>query len=68
MARLGCRCGAEMTNTIVPSRNEINVFYESEAEEAIQMNPEIQLWDFYTGWDERNNCGNSFQNRVEPVN
>ena len=67
MARLGCKCGAEMTNTEAPSKHEINVFYMTEAESAIQMNPEIRLWDFYSGWDEKNNCENSFQNRKEPV-
>ena len=67
MARLGCKCGAEMTNTVAPSKHEINVFYMTEAESAIQMNPEIRLWDFYSGWDEKNNCENSFQNRKEPV-
>ena len=56
MARLGCKCGAEMTNTVAPSKHEINVFYMTEAESAIQMNPEIRLWDFYSGWDEKNNC------------
>ena len=67
MARLGCKCGAEMTNTEAPSKHEINVFYMTEAESAIQMNPEIRLWNFYSGWDEKNNCENSFQNRKEPV-
>jgi hypothetical protein len=67
MARLGCKCGAEMTNTEAPSKHELNVFYKSEAEVAIKGNPEIRLWDFYTGWDEKNNCENSFQNRKEPV-
>ena len=60
MARLGCKCGAEMTNTEAPSKHEINVFYMTEAESAIQMNPEIRLWDFYSGWDEKNNCPVSF--------
>ncbi|MCR5507415.1 MAG: hypothetical protein K6F34_01880 [Lachnospiraceae bacterium] len=67
MARLNCKCGAEMSNTHTPSKHEINVFYKSEAESAIKSNPKIRLWDFYTGWDELNNCHNTFQNRSEPV-
>lgn len=67
MARLGCRCGAEMTNTEAPSKHELKVFYRSEAEVAIQNNPLIRLWDFYSGWDDKNNCEESFQSRGEPV-
>ena len=67
MARLGCKCGAEMTNTISPSKNILNIFYIKEAMDAIHSNPNIKLWDFYTGWDEKNSCNNSFQNRAESV-
>lgn len=67
MARLGCICGAEMTNTEAPSKNRLNIFYLKEAEAAIEKNSQIRLWDFYTGWDEKNECKNSFQNREEPV-
>lgn len=67
MARIGCRCGAEMTNSVAPSQNIMNIFYKAEAVSAIQSNSLIRLWDFYTGWDEKNNCNNTFQNRTEPV-
>nr|WP_027871318.1 hypothetical protein [[Eubacterium] cellulosolvens] len=67
MARLGCICGAEMTNTDAPSKNRINVFYMREAREAIRNNPRIRLWDFYSGWDEKKACDDHFQNREEPV-
>lgn len=67
MARLGCKCGAEMSNTMAPSKNNLNVYYICEAKEAIQNNPNIKLWDFYTGWDEINNCKDSFQKRDEDV-
>ena len=67
MARLGCYCGAEMTNTVAPSKNILKIFYYSEAEDAIRENPTIRLWDFYTGWDEKNECNNSFMKRIEPV-
>ncbi len=53
MARLGCKCGADMTNTISPSKNIINIFYLKEAMNAINSNPRIRLWDFYTGWDDK---------------
>ncbi len=67
MARLGCKCGAEMTNTISPSKNRLNVYSIKEVMDAIKANPQIRLWDFYTGWDENNNCNNSFQDRDEPI-
>ncbi|WP_027205892.1 hypothetical protein [Butyrivibrio fibrisolvens] len=67
MARLGCRCGAEMTNTIAPSNNIISIYYMKEVMDAIDLDPQIRLWDFYTGWDEKNNCNRSFQKRNEPV-
>lgn len=67
MARLGCKCGAEMSNTVTPSNNNLNIFFLKEAQEAIIKNPEIRLWDFYTGWDEKNNCNNSFKSRDEDV-
>lgn len=67
MARLGCKCGADMTNTISPSNNKLNIYYIKEAKDAINSNPDIRLWDFYTGWDEKNNCNNNFQDRDEPV-
>lgn len=67
MARLGCVCGGEMSNSQGPSKHILNVFYMTEAEAAITYNPQIKLWDFYTGWDEKNKCDNSFRNRSEPV-
>ena len=67
MARLGCFCGAEMSNTVTPSKNILRVFYYSEAADAIRDNPLIRLWDFYTGWDEKNERNNSFMKRIEPV-
>ncbi len=67
MARLGCKCGAEMANTISPSKNRLSIYYIQEVKDAINSNPQIRLWDFYTGWDEKNNCNNSFQDRNEPV-
>ena len=67
MARLGCVCGEEMSNTDAPSKYRINIFYKKEAKEAILNNPQIRLWDFYSGWDEKNKCNNSFQDRKEPV-
>lgn len=67
MARLGCTCGGEMTNTQGPSQHILNVFFVSEANEAIAYNPQIRLWDFYTGWDEIKDCEHSFQSRNQPV-
>ncbi len=67
MARLGCKCGADMTNTVSPSQNILNIYYYKEAQEAIRTNPEIRLWDFYSGWDEKNERRNTFQNRNESV-
>ncbi|MCR5608281.1 MAG: hypothetical protein K6G26_04385 [Lachnospiraceae bacterium] len=68
MARLGCCiCGGEMRNTVTPSENRLNVFYREEGLDAIRDNEDIALWDFYTGWDEKNACDNSFQKRSEPV-
>ncbi len=67
MARLGCKCGSEMTNTLSPSKNRLNIYYMKEALDAINSNPQIKLWDFYTGWDEKNSCNNSFMDREEPV-
>ena len=67
MARLGCVCGAEMTNTFSPSKHVLNIYYYEEVERALEENPKIRLWDFYTGWDEKKSCDNSFQNRPEPV-
>ncbi len=65
MARLGCHCGADMTNTDGPSPHRLNVFLKSEVDKALSYNPDIPLWDFYTGWDELAECRNSFQNRSE---
>jgi hypothetical protein len=67
MARLGCLCGAEMSNTIAPSTNIISIFYKKEIEKVLEYNPSIRLWDLYTGWDELDNCNKSFQDRVESV-
>ena len=67
MARLGCICGADMTNTEAPSRNRISVFYLSEADAAIHNNPKIKLWDFYSGWNEKDVRNDTFQLRNEPV-
>ena len=67
MARLGCYCGSDMTNTEGPSPHRLNVFLKSEVDEVLSYNPDIPLWDFYTGWDELAECWNSFQKRSEPV-
>ena len=67
MARLGCYCGAGMSNTECPSPHRLNIFLKSEVDAAISYNPDISLWDFYTGWDESAECRNSFQKRFEPV-
>ncbi len=67
MSRLGCRCGADMTDTEGPSPHLLNVFLKSEIDNALSYNPDIALWDLYTGWDELAECQNSFQNRPEPV-
>ena len=56
MARLGCHCGADMTNTDGPSPHRLNVFLKSEVDKALSYNPDIPLWDFYTGWDELAEC------------
>ena len=67
MARLGCYCGAGMSNPECPSPHRLNIFLKSEVDAAISYNPDISLWDFYTGWDESAECRNSFQKRFEPV-
>lgn len=67
MARLSCKCGAEMTNTLSPSPHSLKIFYRKEIETAIQANPDIRVWDLYSGWDEKRGCDNSFQDRSEPV-
>ncbi len=67
MARLACYCGADMTDTNGPSPHLLNVFLRSEIDKALSYNPNICLWDLYTGWDELTECDNSFQNRSEPV-
>lgn len=67
MARLGCKCGSEMTNTISPSKNRLSIYYIHEALDAVNSNPQIRLWDFYSGWDEKNSCNNYFMDRNEPV-
>ena len=67
MARLGCYCGSDMTNTEGPSPHRLNVFLKSEVDEVLSYNPDIPLWDFYTGRDELAECWNSFQKRSEPV-
>ena len=41
MARLGCRCGAEMTNTEGPSPHRLNVFLKSEIDKALSYNQDI---------------------------
>lgn len=67
MARLACFCGADMTNTEDPSQHLLNVFLRSEIDKTLSYNPNICLWDLYTGWDELAECDNSYQNRSEPV-
>lgn len=67
MAGLACYCGADMTDTEGPSPHLLNVFLRSETDKALSYNPNICLWDLYTGWDELAECDNSFQNRSEPV-
>lgn len=67
MARLGCVCGTDMTNTEGPSPHRLSIYYKEEIESAIKGNPNIYLWDFYTNWDSLNNCRKTFQNRQEPV-
>jgi hypothetical protein len=56
-----------MTDTEGPSPHLLNVFLKSEIEEALSYNPDICLWDLYTGWDELAECSNSFQKRSELV-
>lgn len=67
MARLACYCGADMTDTEGPSPHLLNMFLKSEIDNALLYNPDICLWDLYTGWDELTESDNSFQNRSEPV-
>ena len=52
MAGLACYCGADMTDTEGPSPHLLNVFLRSEIDKALSYNPNICLWDLYTGWDE----------------
>ena len=41
MARLGCHCGADMTNTDGPSPHRLNVFLKSEVDKALSYNPAV---------------------------
>ena len=41
MARLGCRCGATMGTTDCPSPYSLEIFYDSEIQNALINDPDI---------------------------
>ena len=48
MGRLGCNCGATMSNVDSPSKNMLEVYTAAEVSEAIKADRDISLWDFST--------------------
>lgn len=48
MGRLGCNCGATMSNVDSPSKNMLEIYTSAEVEEAINADRNITLWDFST--------------------
>lgn len=52
MARLGCKCGNTLSNSMCPSENVIYVMNKKRVEAALGYNPHLTLMDFITNWDE----------------
>lgn len=48
MGRLGCNCGAIMSNVDCPSKNMLEVYTAAEVDSAIKADKNITLWDFST--------------------
>ncbi len=46
MGRLGCICGATMSNVDSPSRNMLEIYTAAEVDAAIKADRNITLWDF----------------------
>ncbi len=51
MAKIGCYCGASLSNVNCPSENIIYIIRKERVESALRYNPEITLADFVTNWD-----------------
>ena len=48
MGRLGCNCGATMSNVDSPSRNLLEIYTTEEVNAALIADKDITLWDFST--------------------
>lgn len=48
MARLKCKCGNSLSNSTDYATDIYYIFSKKEVEEAIQKNPQLLYWDFYT--------------------
>ena len=48
MGRLGCNCGATMSNVDSPSRNMLEIYTAAEVDAVIKSEKNITLWDFST--------------------
>ena len=60
MARMGCYCGASMSNVNCPSDNIFYVIEKDRVDEALRYNPQITLMDFLTNWDSMTDAKRSF--------
>lgn len=48
MGRLGCNCGATMSNVDSPSKNLLEIYTAAEVDAAIKTDKNMTLWDFST--------------------
>jgi hypothetical protein len=60
MAKMGCYCGAAMSNVSCPSENVIYVMKKERVVSALKYNPQITLIDFITNWDVLTNAKKLF--------
>lgn len=67
MARLGCICGEELTNTICPSPHRLKISFLSDINKAIAENPELTLWDYYTEWNSVENKQQNYDSHSKAI-
>lgn len=67
MSGLMCLCGHRIGTSECPSPYNIMVYYKSEIDDALSLNPNILVLDFLEDWDPITESSRTYMHRQEPV-
>lgn len=65
MARYGCLCGNIMYDTDDPCEYNLEVYFGSEIEDALNYNPDLLWFHLLQEWDDKRRCEKHYMHRPE---